>query len=301
MARLSGIRFEPRTLWQIPDSFRQGVSLGDDPLLTSTLNVPLASTPRGQAAMAKPKYTKAQLDREYPDDGACLDAIMEMRYGGTDIKCPGCIARPSSHRIAKRRAYACQWCGHHIFPCVGTVFEKSRTPLTKWFYAMYLFTASRHGVPARELERQLGVTYKCAWRIAHELRKLMAIADYKGPMGGAGRHVEVDETRVGGVLKGTGRELARASPTAPTRRWSSALSSAMAPYALALSRVTRLASRDGGQPPRPARALHFDRRSPLLSQPTPQGLSARDCQFTSTANTSKESLTPTRSRVIGAA
>jgi transposase-like protein len=154
--------------------------------------------------MAKPKYTKAQFDREYPDDGACLDEIMRMRYGGMELQCPHCRKPSKFSRIAKRRAYACQWCGDHIYPCVGTVFEKSRTPLTKWFYAMYLFTASRHGVPARELERQLGVTYKCAWRIAHELRKLMAAADFRGPMGGEGKHVEVDETLIGGKLKNAG-------------------------------------------------------------------------------------------------
>jgi hypothetical protein len=144
--------------------------------------------------MAKPKYTKAQFDAEYPDDATCLRAIMEMRYGGTDI-CPGCGKSSKFHLMGKRRGFSCQLCGHHIFPCVGTVFEKSRTPLTKWFYAMYLFTASRHGVPARELERQLGVTYKCAWRIAHELRKLMAMADDRGPLSGT---VEVDESHFGG-------------------------------------------------------------------------------------------------------
>jgi transposase len=164
--------------------------------------------------MAKPKYTKAQFDREYPDDAACLDAIMDMRYGGTDIPCPACNRTTKFSRIAKRRAYACQWCGRHVFPCAGTVFEKSRTPLTKWFYAMYLFTASRHGVPARELERQLGVTYKCAWRMAHELRKLMATADYKGPLGGAGKHLEIDETWVGGRARGRGKGVgARANKT----------------------------------------------------------------------------------------
>jgi transposase len=155
--------------------------------------------------MAKPKFTFQQFKREYPDDAACLDAIMDMRHGGTDIPCPGCKRTSKFSRIAKRRAYACQWCGHHIFPCVGTVFEKSRTPLNKWFFAMYLFTSTRHGVAARELERQLGVTYKCAWRMAHELRKLMAMADVKGPMGGEGKHVEVDETLIGGVLKNRGR------------------------------------------------------------------------------------------------
>ncbi len=163
--------------------------------------------------MAKPKYTKAQFDREYPDDGACLDEIMRMRYGGTEFKCPHCNKPSKFHRIAKRRAYACQWCGDHVYPCVGTVFEKSRTPLTKWFYAMYLFTASRHGVPARELERQLGVTYKCAWRMAHELRKLMSMADYKGPLGGPGKHLEADETLVGGKARGYGKGSARTNKT----------------------------------------------------------------------------------------
>ena len=153
--------------------------------------------------MAKPKYTKAQFDREYPDDGACLDEIMRMRYGGTKIQCPHCHKESKFHRIAKRRAYACQWCGDHIYPCVGTIFE-IRTPLTKWFYAAYLLTATRHGVPARELERQLGVTFKCALRISHALRRLMIMADDKGPLGGPGKHVEADSTLVGGRAKGRG-------------------------------------------------------------------------------------------------
>jgi hypothetical protein len=62
----------------------------------------------------------------------------------------------------------------------GTPFEKSRTSLRKWFYAMYLFTTSRHGVPAKELQRQLGVTYKCAWRMGHEIRKYMTNVDGDG-------------------------------------------------------------------------------------------------------------------------
>jgi transposase-like protein len=77
----------------------------------------------------------------------------------------------------------------------GTPFEKSRTPLRKWFYAMYLFTTSRHGVPAKELQRQLGVTYKTAWRMGHEIRKYMTETDGDGMYGG---HVEMDETYIGG-------------------------------------------------------------------------------------------------------
>ncbi|MBI4005755.1 MAG: IS1595 family transposase [Gammaproteobacteria bacterium] len=79
----------------------------------------------------------------------------------------------------------------------GTPFERSSTPLQKWFYAMYLFTTSRHGVPAKELQRQLGVTYKCAWRMGHEIRKYMTAVDGDGSYGG-GTVVEMDETFMGG-------------------------------------------------------------------------------------------------------
>ncbi len=134
----------------------------------------------------------------YPNDAACLAKLMEVNYGGTEITCPGCGADSKFHPLAKRRAYVCQWCGHHVYPAAGTIFHKSRTNLTKWFFAMYLMTSTRHGVAAKELERQLGVTYKCAWRMAHELRKLMASADFAGPLGGDGKHVEIDETVMGG-------------------------------------------------------------------------------------------------------
>jgi len=141
------------------------------------------------------KYTFKQFQAEYPDDAACLRKIMDERYGGTKFVCPGCGVEAQFHPMGKRRAFACQECGHHIYPCAGSIFHKSSTKLTHWFFAMYLMTSTRHGVAAKELERQIGCTYKCAWRIAHELRKLMANADYHGPMKG---HVEIDETFVGG-------------------------------------------------------------------------------------------------------
>src|SRR5579863_5732261 len=141
------------------------------------------------------KYTFKEFQAEYPDDGVCLDKIMAITYGGTFFSCPACGTDAKFHRMTKRRAYACQNCGHHIYPCAGTIFEKSRTNLTKWFFAMYLMTSTRHGVAAKEVERQLGCTYKTAWRMAHELRKLMAATDYHGPLSG---HVELDETWIGG-------------------------------------------------------------------------------------------------------
>ncbi len=140
-----------------------------------------------------------KFQKQFPDDNACLHQIMVSRYGGTQFDCPKCKRASKFHRMKHQRNYVCQWCGHHLYPCVGTPFERSRTPLHKWFYAMYLFSTSRHGVAAKELERQLGVTYKCAWRMAHEIRKYMAEVNGENPLKG---NVEVDETYIGGKTSG---------------------------------------------------------------------------------------------------
>lgn len=151
------------------------------------------------------KFTFKQFQEEFPNDAACLKRIMETKYGGETTDCPVCKKRTQFHPMHTRRAYACQDCGHHIYPCADTIFHKSATKLTVWLFAMYLMTSTRHGVAAKEIERQTGVTYKCAWRICHELRKLMASADHRGPLGGDGTHVEIDETLIGGRIKGHGR------------------------------------------------------------------------------------------------
>ena len=142
--------------------------------------------------------TVTEFFRQFPTDDACLEHLWQTRYGD-EVECPKCGKVGKFYRLRKEPAYSCPRCGHHIHPMVGTPFEKSRTPLQKWFYAMYLFTTTRHGVSAKELQRQLGVTYKCAWRMGHEIRKYMAKVDGETPLGGA---VEADETYVGGHRPG---------------------------------------------------------------------------------------------------
>jgi transposase len=135
--------------------------------------------------------------RQFPDDDTCLDQLFKTRFGA-NFQCPKCEGVGKFRKLSKLPAYSCS-CGYHIHPMAGTPFEGSHTPLQKWFYAMYLFTTSRHGVPAKELQRQLGVTYKTAWRIGHEIRKYMGMVDGDPPLGGI---VEADETYIGGVRKG---------------------------------------------------------------------------------------------------
>jgi len=143
-------------------------------------------------------FTVTEFFKRFPDDDSCLEHLKLVRHGETQ-DCPKCGKHGKFSKIKKMPAYQCAWCGHHIHPKVGTPFEKSSTSLQKWYYAMYLFTTSRHGVPAKELQRQLGVTYKTAWRMGHEIRKYMGNVDGDSGLSG---HVEVDETYVGGKRPG---------------------------------------------------------------------------------------------------
>ena len=139
------------------------------------------------------KYTLSDFNREFPDDAACLEFIKNSRWPD-GIHCTKCDTVTSHHRIAGRRVYSCALCGSHVSPTAGTIFHKSRTSLRTWFYAMFLMASTRTGISAKQLERETGVTYKTAWRMFTEIRKLMAQEDGLQLFG----DVEVDETYVGG-------------------------------------------------------------------------------------------------------
>jgi transposase len=114
-----------------------------------------------------------QFSARFAQDNACLEEIKKIRYPG-GIHCYKCYKTTVHYKIANRSAYACTYCRNHVYPLAGTIFEKSTTPLRLWFLAMYLMTQSRADITAKDLERELGVTYKTAWRIYKTLYKLMA-------------------------------------------------------------------------------------------------------------------------------
>lgn len=151
------------------------------------------------------RYTVKHFNAEFPNDAACLEYIKEQRWPGGITECRKCGQERKHHRVGNRTAYACDYCGNHIYPLKGTIFEKSSTSLRLWFYAAYLMGSTRCGISAKQVQRETGVTYKTAWRIFRQIRTLMADGDLQleGPT------VEVDETYVGGVRKyGTGRPMA---------------------------------------------------------------------------------------------
>jgi transposase len=147
------------------------------------------------------RFTINNFNAQFPDDDACLDWLMARRYPGNMAICSFCHVERKHHRIASKKAYACDYCGTYVSPMAGTIFEKSSTSLRLWFYAMYLMSATRCGISAKQVQRELGVTYKTAWRMFKQIRTLMA-EDIKldAPS------IEVDETYVGGRGKqGKGR------------------------------------------------------------------------------------------------
>lgn len=145
------------------------------------------------------KFTFKQFQAHYADDDACLRAIFNRKFGETK-HCPSCGVESKLVKIEGRRAYACKE-GCHVYPCAGTIFEKSSTKLSLWFHAMYLMSATRNGVSAKELQRQLGVTYKCAFRMGHQLRALMSARQEAQAAEQLTGHVEIDETYYGGYQK----------------------------------------------------------------------------------------------------
>jgi transposase len=154
-----------------------------------------------RAASSESEYTLMDFMREFPDDAACLNFLWRTRYSpdGEHADCPKCgISRVFKRyeTSQQRQSWTCTGCGYHLHPLAGTIFHKSSTSLHLWFYAMYLMTSTRCGISAKQLERELGVTYKTAWRMADLIRKRLMVQD--GTPFDSGNPVEMDETYVGG-------------------------------------------------------------------------------------------------------
>ncbi len=142
------------------------------------------------------KYTIKQFEKDFPNDDACLEWLKNHLHPD-GIKCEKCSKVTPHHKIAKRRCYSCDYCGTHTYPTANTIFHKSSTSLRLWFYAVYLMSSTRCGISAKHLERELRVTYKTAWRMFHQIRKLL-----KEDVGTLTGEVEMDETYVGGKRQG---------------------------------------------------------------------------------------------------
>ncbi len=141
-------------------------------------------------------YTIKDFEKQFPNEDTCLEFLFKARFP-KGVYCQKCQKVTTHYRITNRKVYSCNFCGSHISPTAGTIFHKSETPLRSWFHAIFLMASTKTGISAKQLERELGVTYKTAWRVFNQVRKLMA--EDVNPLVG---QVEVDETYIGGKRRG---------------------------------------------------------------------------------------------------
>lgn len=145
------------------------------------------------------RYSFEDFVCQFPDDDACLEHIKEKRFPGGITHCEKCNQERKHYRVTGRTAYACEFCGNHIYPLAGTILEKTTTSLRTWFYAMYLMGSTRCGISAKQIQRETSVTYKTAWRMFKQIRSLMSDSDLR-----LEGQTEMDETYFGGRIRGQG-------------------------------------------------------------------------------------------------
>ena len=155
-----------------------------------------------RAQSSESQFSIMEFMQQFPDDNACLEFLWRTRYApeGTHTHCPKCDEMREFRRYEhsqQRQAWTCVACGKHLAPTADTIFHKSSTSLHLWFYAMYLMASTRCGISAKQLERELGVTYKTAYRMGQLVRKHLMPQDGK-PFKGSQQPIEIDETYVGG-------------------------------------------------------------------------------------------------------
>src|SRR5688572_24800295 len=135
----------------------------------------------------------------FPDEDACRDILEKLRWPD-GVKCLHC---QSEHirRNYTRYIYDCGSCGYQFSVISGTIFHDTHLPLRKWIVAIYLMCESKKGISANQLKRTIDVSYKTAWYLCHRIRAAMQ-DENPTPLTGT---VEVDETLVGGKVRGKGR------------------------------------------------------------------------------------------------
>ncbi|ABA04418.1 ISSpo8, transposase [Nitrobacter winogradskyi Nb-255] len=143
----------------------------------------------------------------FHDEDKAREALEAVRWPDGAI-CPHCgnsdqdkLAKIEGQKKSHRPGlYYCNECKGQFTVTVGTVFERSKVPLTKWWMAAHMMNSNKNGVSAHEIHRALGVTYKTAWFMMHRLREAMVVSSGT-PMGGSGSAIQADETYWGNTSK----------------------------------------------------------------------------------------------------
>jgi len=132
--------------------------------------------------------------KRFPTEDAVIDYFLEIRYPD-GVQCSHCGSGKVYQESKRKKVFGCNGCMSTFSPFKNTIFEKSSTDLRKWFYAIHLFLNGKKGISAMQLQREIGVTYKTAWRMLQQIRLAMGNSEQKEFFNTV---VEIDETYVGG-------------------------------------------------------------------------------------------------------
>jgi transposase-like protein len=138
----------------------------------------------------------------YGTDRQCEDALLQARWGEQGYRCSRCDGKRAFEVAAikgRRRLWQCAACGYQSSAIVGTLFEQTKLPLSKWFLAMYLMTQHKNGISALALKRQLAVSYPTAWLVKHKLMEAMNQREQTRQLS---QRVELDDAYLGGERAG---------------------------------------------------------------------------------------------------
>jgi transposase-like protein len=146
-------------------------------------------------------------DKIFTDENAARIHFEKLRWPDGPV-CPFCgtvnEATELKGKSTRAGLYKCRPCQKPFTATMGTLYERSHIPLNKWLLATHLMSASKKGMSAHQLWRMLGFgSYRTAWFMSHRIREGMRelFPEERGPMGGEGKTVEIDETYVGGKEK----------------------------------------------------------------------------------------------------
>lgn len=150
--------------------------------------------------------TPRQFHDRFGTEAACAEYLANARWPDGFV-CPHCGGRTHSF-IHTRRLYQCCACRKQTSLTAGTIFHRSRKPLTVWFWAIYLLAQDKKGCPATLLMKQLDVSYPTAWLMAHKIRQAMA----REPLPLLEGQIELDDAYLGGSRPGEPGRQGRAAP-----------------------------------------------------------------------------------------
>ncbi len=133
----------------------------------------------------------AEFQRDFPDDESCATFLFKRRWPDGFV-CPGCGQRRAALLKSRARLYECLDCGRQTSVTAGTIVHRSKLPLTSWLWPAHLMATQFNGLSARQLEDQLGVTYKTVWLLAQQIRRTL-VDQNRGQLEGV---VEVDQAEI---------------------------------------------------------------------------------------------------------